>query len=123
MSLDAGDLGAWTFDAAIARARDQVAALDRAADDLASGRGSAVSPCGRVTAEVDSEGRLVVLRLTPAVTRLTPTRAGALIVGTVAGAAQNLDRRRHRIVADLIAQLGGGTSPNTRPARNCAGRQ
>ncbi|MGV0834312.1 hypothetical protein [Mycolicibacterium thermoresistibile] len=121
---DVGDLESASnrFDAAMARARDRVEALDRAADELAAVRGHAVSPCGRATAEVDHTGRLAVLRLTSAVTRLAPVQVGELIVDTVAAAARDRQRRRSRTVADLVDQLGG-IRPSSRPDRNCAGRQ
>jgi len=89
------------FDDTMARVWARVAALDRAADELAGLRGHATSPGGEAEAVVDGGGGLVALWLADAVVRLTPETVGALIVETCHAAAADAARRRRGVLDTL----------------------
>lgn len=89
------------FDDTMARARARVAALDRAADELAGLCGQAGAPGDEARAVVDGGGALVSLWLADSVARLTPEAVGALIVQTCQAAATDAARRRRGLLDTL----------------------
>lgn len=100
------DAPAWRFEETMNRARARVAAIRRCGDELSALRGRARSRDGRAEAVVDAGGRLVALWLAESATRRPASTVGALIVDTVAAAALDAAKRRDRVLADLIAELG-----------------
>lgn len=89
------------LDDTMARARARVAALGRAADELAGVCGRAGSPGGEVEAVVDGGGVLVSLWLADSVVRLAPDAVGVLIVETTHAAAADAARRRRDVLDTL----------------------
>ncbi|GGL24698.1 hypothetical protein [Nocardia jinanensis] len=89
------------MDALVAGATRKLEALEAALYGLKQVRGHFSTEDGMITAEVDSDGALVNLQLTEAVTALPPTEAAQLIISACRQAAEDAGGRRSEVVATL----------------------
>jgi DNA-binding protein YbaB len=89
------------MDALVADATRKLEALEAALYGLKQVRGRFSTEDGMVTAEVDSDGALVSLQLTEAVTALPPAEAAQLVIWACRQAAEDAGGRRSEVVAAL----------------------
>ncbi|MFQ6225841.1 YbaB/EbfC family DNA-binding protein [Nocardia sp. NPDC002869] len=89
------------MDALVADATRKLEALEAALYGLKQVRGRFGTEDGMVTAEVDSDGALVSLQLTEAVTALPPAEAAQLVIWACRQAAEDAGGRRSEVVAAL----------------------
>ncbi|MEU1985316.1 YbaB/EbfC family nucleoid-associated protein [Nocardia sp. NPDC019395] len=89
------------MDALVAGATQKLEALEAALYGLKQVRGQFTTEDGMVSAEVDSDGALVGLRLTEAVTSLPPAEAAQLIIQACRQAAESAGNQRSEVVAAL----------------------
>lgn len=89
------------MDALVAGATRKLEALEAALYGLEQVRGRFGTEDGMVTAEVDSDGALVSLQLTEAVTALPPAEAAQLIIWACRQAAEDAGGQRSEVVAAL----------------------
>ncbi|WP_416564790.1 YbaB/EbfC family DNA-binding protein [Nocardia testacea] len=89
------------MDALVAGATRKLEALEAALYGLKQVRGRFGTEDGMVTAEVDSDGALVSLQLSEAVTALPPAEAAQLIIWACRQAAEDAGGQRSEVVAAL----------------------
>lgn len=103
------------MDALVAGATQKLEALEAALYGLKQVRGRFVTEDGMVSAEVDSDGALVALRLTEAITALPPAEAAQLIISACRQAAEDAGGQRSAVVAALNESFAppapGGAEP------------
>lgn len=92
-------------DAIVGRAQVRLEAIENARDGLNRLVGTAHSPDGRITAQVDGSGALVDLRLAESVCSMESRALAAAILTTVHEAAQIAGARRVAVMNELGAAL------------------
>ncbi|MGW6334082.1 YbaB/EbfC family nucleoid-associated protein [Nocardia rhamnosiphila] len=98
------------MDALVADATRKLEALEAALYGLKQVRGRFGTEDGMVTAEVDSDGALVSLQLTEAVTALPPAEAAQLVIWACRQAAEDAGGRRSEVVAALNESFAPASS-------------
>ncbi|MEU7634038.1 YbaB/EbfC family nucleoid-associated protein [Nocardia sp. NPDC049220] len=89
------------MDALVASATQKLAALEAALHGLQQVRGRFTTEDGAVGVEVNSDGALVGLSLSEAVTALPPAEVGQLIIWACRQAAEHAGTQRSKVVATL----------------------
>ncbi|QIS09208.1 YbaB/EbfC family nucleoid-associated protein [Nocardia arthritidis] len=89
------------MDALVANATAKLEALEAALYGLKQVRGRFTTEDGMVSAEVDSDGALVALTLSEAVTSVPPAEVGQLIVWACRQASEDAGAQRSKVVATL----------------------
>ncbi len=100
------------MDALVAAATDKLEALEAALYNLKNVRGTFTAEDGSVSVEVDSDGALVGLTLSEAVTSRSPAEVGQLIIWACQQAAQNAGEQRSQVVATLNSAFTAPESGN-----------
>lgn len=108
------------MDALVAGATQKLEALEAALYGLKQVRGRFTTEDGMVGAEVDSDGALVALQLTEAITALPPAEAAQLIIWACRQAAEDAGGQRSEVVAALNESFappaqGGAETPGGAP--------
>jgi DNA-binding protein YbaB len=93
------------MDALQARVHRQLNLIHDLADRLAGIRVRETSPDGTVTAEVDGNGALCDLALTPAISKLSPSEFESVVVATARRAAHLAIIRRGELVDTFNTEL------------------
>ncbi|MFI5717456.1 YbaB/EbfC family nucleoid-associated protein [Nocardia sp. NPDC051750] len=93
------------MDALEARVHRQLNLMHDLADRLAGIRVRETSPDGTVTAEVDGNGALCDLVLSPAVSKMSPSAFDAVVVATAGRAAHLAIARRGELVDAFNTEL------------------
>ncbi|MGV9616085.1 YbaB/EbfC family nucleoid-associated protein [Nocardia xishanensis] len=107
------------MDALVANATQKLEALEAALYGLKQVRGQFTTEDGAVTVEVNSEGALVGLSLSEAVTSMAPADVSQLIVWACRQASEDAGAQRSKVVATLnesfapapggaVGAVGGG---------------
>ncbi|HLS77486.1 MAG TPA: YbaB/EbfC family nucleoid-associated protein [Nocardia sp.] len=104
------------MDALVANATAKLEALEAALHGLGQVRGTFTSEDGTVSVDVDSNGALVGLRLSEAVTSMPPADVGQLIIWACRQAAEDASAQRSKVVAALNESFASDTSPQPGPA-------
>lgn len=99
------------MDALVAGATQKLEALEAALYGLKQVRGSFTTEDGMVSVEVDSDGALVGLQLTEAVTSLAPAEAAQLILWACRQAAEDAGGQRSAVVAALNESFAPAPGP------------
>lgn len=89
------------MDALVANATAKLEALEAALYGLKQVRGSFTTEDGAVSVEVDSDGAMVGLRLSEAVTSMAPADVSQLIVWACRQAAEDAGGQRSNVIAAL----------------------
>ncbi|WP_328391106.1 YbaB/EbfC family nucleoid-associated protein [Nocardia sp. NBC_00416] len=106
------------MDALVAGATQKLEALEAALYGLKQVRGRFTTEDGMVSAEVNSDGALVSLQLTEAVTTLPPAETAQLIIWACRQAAEDAGGQRSEVVAALnesfapAQEAGAGSGPD-----------
>ncbi|AXK86290.1 YbaB/EbfC family nucleoid-associated protein [Nocardia farcinica] len=108
------------MDALVAGATAKLEALEAALYGLKQVKGTFTTEDGAVSVEVNSDGALVGLRLSEAVTAMAPADVGQLIVWACRQAAEDAGAQRSKVVATLNESFASDTtsvpgSPGGRP--------
>ncbi|MFE9789611.1 YbaB/EbfC family nucleoid-associated protein [Nocardia salmonicida] len=93
------------FAALEAGARARLDRLRRLSDDLAAIRVEYTDERGRVTVFVDGRGRLLDLRLTREISKLSPAEVEGVLVATAAAAARRALDTRGQFVEEFNAEV------------------
>lgn len=99
------------MDALVANATAKLEALEAALYGLGRVRGSFTSEDGAVTVEIDSNGALVGLQLSEAVTTMAPADVGQLIIWACRQAAEDAGEQRSKVVAALNESFASDQNP------------
>ncbi|MCM6777757.1 YbaB/EbfC family nucleoid-associated protein [Nocardia sp. CDC159] len=89
------------MDALVAAATQKLEALEAALYGLKQVRGRHTTDDGSVSVEVDSNGALVALSLSEAVTSRPPAEVGQAIIWACQQAAQDAGEQRSKVVSEL----------------------
>lgn len=89
------------FDALEAAAQAQLDRIRRLTDDLADIRVDHADADATVTVSVDGSGRLLDLRLSQSISRMTPAEFERAVVSAAAAAAQQAFGRRGRLIEEF----------------------
>ncbi|MET7768535.1 YbaB/EbfC family nucleoid-associated protein [Nocardia sp. NPDC005366] len=89
------------MDALVANATAKLEALEAALYGLKQVRGQFTTDDGAVSVEVNSDGALVGLSLSEAVTSMAPTDVGQLIIWACRQASEDAGAQRSKVVATL----------------------
>ncbi|MEU4598130.1 YbaB/EbfC family nucleoid-associated protein [Nocardia sp. GTS18] len=98
------------MDALVAGVTEKLEALEAALYGLKQVNGKFTTDDGLVTAEVNSDGALVDLRLDEGITALPPAEAAQLILSACRQATETAGEARSNIIATLNESLTGGTA-------------
>lgn len=93
------------FAALEAAAQQRLARMQQLSDDLDAVRIVHTHDSGAVTITVDGAARLLDLRVSEHVSRLSPAEFGRAVVDTAAAAAQQALGRRATLIEDFNAQV------------------
>ncbi|WP_280435586.1 YbaB/EbfC family nucleoid-associated protein [Nocardia carnea] len=104
------------MDALVAGATQKLEALEAALYELKQIRGRFTTEDGLVSAEIDSDGALVDLRLAEGVTSLPPAETAQLILAACRQAAEDAGGRRSEVVAALNESFAPAAQADAPPA-------
>lgn len=97
------------MDALVAGATQKLEALEAALYGLKQVRGQFTTEDGMISVEVDSDGALVGLRLSEAVTSLPPAETAQLIIWAGRQAAEDAGNQRSGVIAALNESFPAAT--------------